>query len=218
MGLDIKLRLAGTVIRSPQIRPKLFRAIERGALEAENAVKLSGKVPNNTGALKTSISRFVFLDRLRAEVGSPLKYDVVMEQGRRRGKRMPPKAPIRQWILQKGIYEDAIKDEAKRTKEINRTRRRLATKLGIKKPRQLAEPTQKLKARQIGSLAGKVRAGRKEKRRDVKRALNLLNSLTFVIRRAIGRDGIPGHGYYAAIVPKMKARMKTIMLEEMRRK
>lgn len=114
MTLSISIQLDPNVIRQARrvLDEGMWRARLRAAMN-ESLIYLQGLVqqgtPVNTGKLRGSI--FTEMrgteTNLRGQVASPLFYGLVVEMGRRPGRRMPPLAAIGQWAQRKlGLSAD----------------------------------------------------------------------------------------------------------------
>ena len=146
LAIDINTTVIGKTLSPAEATQRVNEGLRRVGFNFRGAMLTSDTIPVNTGALRASIGFSWSEARGEATVGTPLVYAIVMELGRRAGKRMPPDAPIRLWV-----------------------RRKLAGAVASK----AAEIRAKARKRTAGAAAARA-----------------LDSITFALRRKIGRDGI----------------------------
>jgi hypothetical protein len=198
MPVKIELAIEGTALNVPRFRSKLWAALRRTGIEATTAIKTARTMPVNTGALRQSIGRRDNQAALQVFVGSPLNYAIVMEQGRRPGKRFPPPEPIAQWLVRKGIYKGSSARG-----ELNAMR-----SLDPREPRTPKVGKRKARASRVPSLGQK--------------ALSLAG-LTFLVQRKIAEKGSPqgkegrGHRFFRITSRKVPAQLRRNILAELRR-
>lgn len=179
-----------TVNRRPtqtvaEFRGRVWRGLMATAVEVKSALKASARVPINTGALRNSIDIFPRPTELRILVGSPLRYAIIQEEGRRPGQRWPPDQPIRQWILNKGLFNQALKNVVA-VQKFRPSKKRTKGLAGIA-------------GRTLGGFQQRTKAAeRRGNQSAASKARRLLDQLTFAVRRKIGVKGYGGRRFFQA--------------------
>lgn len=202
MPIKIEFEANGKKIRDENVKPRIVAALKQVAIEAVQLLKIEKTVPIDQSVLKGSFVHKVNELALTSLAGSPVAYADVQDKGRRAGKRLPPKKPLVDWILRKGIAKKHAKSLIENAKEA-----------GKKLPRGFRANLFAGTGR--GALAAKLRklnASKKTKAGALK-ASKELDSLAYVIRRSISRDGIKGHRFYLKIARKMRPRFKKLQAD-----
>jgi hypothetical protein len=198
MPIRIQVAVNSRLLKEGDLSAKSWRAVKQAGIEAQGLVKASKLIPVNTGALRSSIIRSENQARLRVLVSSPLRYAIVQEKGRRAGKRWPPDEPIRQWVLQKGLYNSAIDSQVKSLK-----------KQGIR------SGLGRFKGRNLGSVLGKALKAKGKARTSASKAAGILDGLVYTIRRKIGIKGIKGKRFLTTVGRQMRGRLAQLLAREL---
>ena len=112
LSLDIDVSGLNDVVADVDAFPQdvgreLTIAMESSLQLLEGQVKT--RTPVNVGKLRDSIGHSIIsqFPNLIGQVGTPLVYGIVMEEGRKPGARMPPVDAIKLWVVRKlGIPAD----------------------------------------------------------------------------------------------------------------
>jgi len=202
MPIKIDFEVNGKLVRDENIRPRVEAVLRQVTIETVQLLKIEKTVPVDQSLLKGSFVAKVDAKNLVGIAGSPLGHGDVQDKGRRAGKRFPPKKEIEAWILRKGILKNRAKDLISQAK-----------KDGKALPKGFTAGVFAGKGR--GALAGKIRKLRRNKKtRDAARlATSELDSMAFVIRRSIAKEGIAGKHFYRTVARKMRPRFKKLAAE-----
>lgn len=224
------------------------RAVERGMRDAslmlrgalvQVAIKQADPQPVDQGQYKSAWGGRDVPGG--AQVFNLTKQAFFIERGRKKGK-MPPHAPIREWVRRKGIYKDRLdelkaeasqaKKTARRTARVDRQRATAARKyiqalLGRKAWRAAEK-----RARASGAVARKTPRRRGalpsfaemrgqasfHKRKGAQRNLKdqAINEVAMLIRRKIGARGTPEKRVLRNAVDRLKPKMPGILRRALR--
>jgi hypothetical protein len=106
LSLDVSLKgleeTAASVDAYPQFVSQELNVAMEAALQLLEG-QVAARTPVNTGQLRQSITHQILspFPNLIGQVGSPLPYAPVMEEGRRPGAKMPPVDAIKLWVVRK---------------------------------------------------------------------------------------------------------------------
>lgn len=126
-------------------------------------------VPVDRGTLAKSFRKEVRPRTLEAFIFSPLRYASVMEFGRRPGGRLPPKEPILNWVMRKGLGNKELEKslgkkesralKARSAKTFEKKASKAITKIGLERTASGVGNIEGLVHRIRMSIVGRARTG-----------------------------------------------------------